>query len=141
MTHADRLLVGILADTETSSEEKRVRMRALVANQLDGTLKVPTKVCVHCGSRALVKSGSLSVAWKHRGFSGTAVAPVAICLDGCKKTTANKVGALDELTWCYGSQDLTIVDGPIFATKDLPLTFTARQRAQEEELLVMTAPA
>ncbi len=128
----------ILARNADESDEAK---RAQVQGHLSGELKAPTKVCVHCGGRASVKSVTIEVSWKHRGVNGTGVIPGAVCLDGCKKTTINPFKGMNGLTWCHGSQDVTVVDGPIFETKDLSLMFTRMQRERGEQFLAETAPS
>jgi hypothetical protein len=124
-----------------STEERLAADRSTTQAMLEGAHAVPTKVCVHCGSRAKVQDGQLEMSWKHRGHNGSAVVPqIVICLDGCRKATVRRTGDLGTFTWCYGAQEVTLVDGPAFVQSDMPVMLTARQRERGEEFLELTAP-
>lgn len=128
--------------TPASDAENLAASRELTQNMLDGTHLVPTHACRNCGSRALKKGGRLEMSWKHRGCNGSAVVPeITLCLDGCKQTTVRRVPELGTFIWCYGSQDVVIVEGPSYVVKRLPQPLSDVQRAQAKDFLIETAAA
>lgn len=125
---------------DMTEAERRAADRVHARRLLDGTHMVPTQTCIHCGGRALVKEGTLNVAWRHRGITGSAVVPeIAICLCGCQQTTVRRTFDTLGVAWSYGSQDVVFTDKVPYVDRLLPQPITERQRQGLEMYLAKTA--